>query len=1255
MEGMRSEWRMHRAVYIATAAFASILILSQTVAAGFIIDTAIRWATTIVRKTIEFIIFLIKSWLTGFATLIIPLLTSKTIIAPKINEGSYLAMAGFIMQVIMPIVVFAIIFTALKLLTSASNPGERAAAKSQLQNLLVGLIIIPVSPHLYQLLIDASYQITIALLGNDSTAGIYQTVVKGQSLADAIIAAYAGSSGLESIFIFICSLTVTLMAISMIFIRYMLIVLFAMLMPLTCLLYLFDFTKSIGRKFLKYSLTWAFVPVVMATWCIIAGITMVNTGSNGLDSYSGGFMSISFLLMIVLSPLMLTGALETLGAMLTGIGQMTGGGQGAALVAAGQVMQAKDAESLVTMGMMMGAKAAIKGVKGAKSGLTNMAKMDGPGGGGGGGMGAGGTAGKAGGQAGSAAGGGAGSAGGAAGGAALGGLIGAIAGSIVPVKGTAIGAKAGAKMGAKVGEKVGGAVGKAVGKAVGTAIGTAVDVAVKTAVVATKVAVKGASVAGKAGMKAAKVAGKAAKMTAQVAGKVGAGIARIGRPLTNLASKAATSAKRIGASLANPAQKLMDMAAKNMGAGKKGLGLAQYGLAGIMNPKKVAGAALGKAASAYKPVAKAMEAVSKLKDTVPGKRIMAAADAVSVKRGLSIVGGNVQRTVQDFYSGQSSGPGIPGSEKAEQPARGASGGGSASTAPASKAPTRGGVIAGAAGKAVDAAVDAVKGAGTAVRGAIDKGFTTLGNKFMNNTGIGRRIGGLISAGKGRLAKSAGGQAYLKDRAGKGTTSPTGAIGGFVKAGMVATGIAMLGSVAAAGAPLAGTLAGIGLGGYLAKKAFGGSGLGASVGATVKSKPGLHAVFKGIGASGAVNTARAYRSLGTAGERRGFVIGKGIGMALTALEKAIQFGFITMPKLAMEFAATGGLNLPFRAGASLLKAPGKIKRGIGQLVSARKELRNRSTPGDQMHKTFGKGTATKLQNAGAKSMGDVARMRSDDVGNAIAPSKAEARASAAKELGVGNPDGISDKKAMSAAYKELSSKGGDFAKMDPKQRAEAVKKRAGEIKQERTLSPGDKQAFDKLADEKYRQGNPSMDDARAATAKDLKSGSYNNMSDSDKQAFDKLAGEKYDSMRAPLDQQAERVHDAAAASDPTYSDLRKDTGNIMSMKDSEKMADAGWTTEKIAKSSEQEVLDGAKSAGATSINKDNVGAIQANAARTVGTPERMEGGLKQPGSPDNWQHLKDSMTWGGMQKQRNKGSGEHLEEMLEDRDETPSQR
>jgi hypothetical protein len=251
-----------KAAYVTVALTGLLLIFSMPAQAGSPFAGWVNFLLDIPGRIIALLMSSILSWIKGFVDLPVTLLTNDLVNRPIITGVNYMPLAGILMKVIMPLVIFAILFTSIKLIAASTSPGERSAAKTQLQNLLIGLVVIPFSPLLYQILIDICHNLTIDLLGRgDPSApgvwvcptppgvcpnpptppdtitscpscgtyvkGTYREVVPGgETFSKAVADVYSGVTGTGFVFIYCCTMIVVLFSIIFLLLWFMFFVFF---------------------------------------------------------------------------------------------------------------------------------------------------------------------------------------------------------------------------------------------------------------------------------------------------------------------------------------------------------------------------------------------------------------------------------------------------------------------------------------------------------------------------------------------------------------------------------------------------------------------------------------------------------------------------------------------------------------------------------------------------------------------------------------------------------------------------------------------------------------------------------------------------------------------------------------------------------------------------------------------------------------------------------------------------------------------
>ncbi|MFH0861494.1 MAG: hypothetical protein V1875_00550 [Candidatus Altiarchaeota archaeon] len=942
-----------------SAAIATLAVFSpQMAAAAYEGITFVAIALSLIATAIKLIMDYAGYTIIDFTTVLIPILTNVSINQPDVSSGPYLAMSGIIMQLIMPFLVFAILYTAVKLVFVSHSAQERSSAKNQLHNLVIGLILIPMSPHLYQLLIDANHAMTLQLLIDP--AGTLMSIPGDHDLAGRVGTYVSEANEVKYVLLLCCAMVVSILAVTIIFLREMLVIFFGILMPLTIFLYLFDFSKSLGRKFLKYSITWALVPVIMSVWIIVA-VVLMNQGMS--DVLSNLSFTIVFMSMIVISPLIITGTLETMGAVFTSIGMLTGGAKGASMVAIGQIMQSDSAEGLVMAGLKVGAErfsgALSKATSGGQGGVPGMDGASGTGGGGPapnlGGFMSGANAEESKGdikdqlvklgdesKGGSSLGKGIEAAGKAGGSTIEGGMDAAGEGQKAVGQATDAAGKLGAipTLGASLAVgtsantalQASGEATKATGKVLGAAIKMVSKAAGSIANVGMKMgmglAKKGIQGAGKSlvkglpnavqtatkGLEGAAGTAVKASTTAATSGAKAAG-GGIGRGLSAAVGKVGKAMEAVS----SPSKALFAMADKANAAGKsaKGLKLA----AGALNPLRAAGRGLqalaGKLPSgAGKLVGKAGEKLEGASGTVMKKSLKSAG-----KLGGNLAKGagklardpdQAESSDDNLFAGAAKTLGEANKSKA-----------------AKKSQVTGQKEKGAFRKYMEGGgVVGMIGRGVAKADSIQKNYMSLRGLFgYAHRRIGSPLGKAANAipsiankrlfeGKGTMSKDAnaftrGLSAHLS------RLTVGGSLKGLMTTGAIALGIGMGLSLTpfAALAPAAMAL-------YAGKKLMQGTGVGAGLGQFMKENPNSKAFMQGFSTTGFKATGQALNQL--QGAQLGwFIGGKAANMAVRAGTSLAKFTFATLPAMGAKTLMTGGLAPVVATGSALIHAPGRV--------------------------------------------------------------------------------------------------------------------------------------------------------------------------------------------------------------------------------------------------------------------------------------------------------------------------------------------
>jgi len=234
-----------------------------TALAGYIVY-AVMWG--LILKLASAGMAIMYAFVEPFYVMIGFLLTSEEM-KPIVHTGQTLQLASGIMSVILPVMVLGLIISALRLLFTTLSPGERHMAKNQVIKMLAALILIPIGPYLIQLLVNITHVIVSDFLLGDEMLSSIGASRHGWGVMAATI---AQNISIGYCFIQALLYILLILAIATLLVRYVLVIVFTALFPVTLFLYLFDYTKSVGRKFMKWTLAWVFAPIFMGIWALIA-------------------------------------------------------------------------------------------------------------------------------------------------------------------------------------------------------------------------------------------------------------------------------------------------------------------------------------------------------------------------------------------------------------------------------------------------------------------------------------------------------------------------------------------------------------------------------------------------------------------------------------------------------------------------------------------------------------------------------------------------------------------------------------------------------------------------------------------------------------------------------------------------------------------------------------------------------------------------------------------------------------------------
>lgn len=176
----------------------------------------------------------------------------------------------FFMKIIAPFYIFAILFIAIYIIIGSGSARAIAKAKSILGKLVIGLILVTLSPLILQIVLLISENLTKTIMSGGAGLGISAMKNASSNLFGKFtwLCIIHREGGLE---VFTFNSVMLTGLITMLFLRQVMVVLFGMLVPLSLVMYSFYPTKNVGKDLLVQAFLWAFTPVAWALSLVIIG------------------------------------------------------------------------------------------------------------------------------------------------------------------------------------------------------------------------------------------------------------------------------------------------------------------------------------------------------------------------------------------------------------------------------------------------------------------------------------------------------------------------------------------------------------------------------------------------------------------------------------------------------------------------------------------------------------------------------------------------------------------------------------------------------------------------------------------------------------------------------------------------------------------------------------------------------------------------------------------------------------------------
>lgn len=166
-------------------------------------------------------------------------------ITPGLN-----ALYPYVMNILVPVYVVALMFTALFFITKSGSPRGRVRARKMLFRLIMGMLFVVYSPMIYQAMIDISFRLTSLYLDQVSI--------------DKIMSITSFGKGVAMCYLQFCMFYAFLVTLIILIARWFFVYIYGVFFPFIMFLYFFEITKPYGSKYLKQAIRWIFVPPLQA-------------------------------------------------------------------------------------------------------------------------------------------------------------------------------------------------------------------------------------------------------------------------------------------------------------------------------------------------------------------------------------------------------------------------------------------------------------------------------------------------------------------------------------------------------------------------------------------------------------------------------------------------------------------------------------------------------------------------------------------------------------------------------------------------------------------------------------------------------------------------------------------------------------------------------------------------------------------------------------------------------------------------------
>jgi len=190
------------------------------------------------------------------------------------------------MRLLIPLYIAALLFTGIYFIIKGGSPRGRGRSKIMLAKLIYSMLLVSLSPLIYQVLLDVSEGMTnwVFAMGNINLYEISKAVQEGRLTGICCMG--------------IMTALILLLAMIIAAVRFFIVVAFALFFPFLLFLYFFDLTRGYGRKWIKQALNWIFTPPVQAFFLVFALTAMQSISQSILQSGVPAILQITISLLM---------------------------------------------------------------------------------------------------------------------------------------------------------------------------------------------------------------------------------------------------------------------------------------------------------------------------------------------------------------------------------------------------------------------------------------------------------------------------------------------------------------------------------------------------------------------------------------------------------------------------------------------------------------------------------------------------------------------------------------------------------------------------------------------------------------------------------------------------------------------------------------------------------------------------------------------------------------------------------------------